>query len=89
MTKDRTHAEILDSLAPLVRRDAQLNHAARLADIARKVVEQHRNAAIGAAKQTHQQWHWDTRRTDCPWGCGDGGGMDSGWDYILPERFRG
>jgi len=33
--------------------------------------------AIANTRRLHQQWHWDTHQTSCPWGCGDGSGIKS------------
>lgn len=35
-------------------------------------------AALDHNHRTHQQWHWDTGSTNCPWGCGDGSGITDG-----------
>lgn len=32
--------------------------------------------AVDFARRTHQQWHWGTREMACPWGCGDGSGIE-------------
>jgi hypothetical protein len=31
--------------------------------------------AVNRAKADHNRWHWDTKQTACPWGCGDGSGI--------------
>lgn len=38
----------------------------------RKEVRRLALEAIANSRRIHQQWHWDTHQTACPWGCGDG-----------------
>ena len=40
------------------------------------------NEAVALARRSHQQWHWDTRLTACPWGCGDGSGIADASDSV-------
>jgi hypothetical protein len=52
-----------------------MSNAQTLTAKEREMIRRNTLENINRNRRTHQQWHWDTRKTACPWGCGDGSGI--------------